>query len=108
MRKAIISVFTSIFLLSGCSTFKPHQISVEPLNPTVTTSSTLPADLQIEIHSKDMPRPDLNGYRISSYSYPPDINPPLPHYDAQTQRARDSAANVGAAPTKTTANRLTT
>ncbi|WP_296063411.1 YajG family lipoprotein [uncultured Amphritea sp.] len=107
MRKAIISVFTSIFLLSGCSTFKPHQISVEPLNPTVTTSSTLPADLQIEIHSKDMRSSDLIGYRISRFSDRAEINLPLPASEALTQGARAAVVKLGAVPTQSADTRLT-
>ena len=107
MRKAIISVFTSIFLLSGCSTFKPHQISVEPLNPTITSQSALPANLQIEVHSKDMRSSDIIGYRISRFSDRAEVSLPLPATEALIQGTRAAVIKLGAIPAPSANTRLT-
>ncbi|WP_428036342.1 YajG family lipoprotein [Amphritea sp.] len=106
MRKAIISIIGSIFLLSGCSTFKPHQVSVEPLHPTVTAQSVLPADLQIEVQARDMRSSDVIGYRISRFSDRAAVNLPLPAAEALRQGAKVAVVKLGAIPVQTADTRL--
>jgi uncharacterized lipoprotein YajG len=106
MRKAIISIIGSIFLLSGCSTFKPHQVSVEPLHPTVTAQSVLPADLKIEVQGKDMRSSDVIGYRISRFSDRAEVNLPLPAAEALRQGARVAVVKLGAAPALSSETKL--
>jgi uncharacterized lipoprotein YajG len=107
MRKAIISIIGSIFLLSGCSTFKPHQVSVEPLHPTVTAQSTLPANLQIEVQSKDMRNSDVIGYRISRFSDRAEVTLPVPASEALKQGARVAIVKLGAIPAPSADTKLT-
>ncbi len=107
MRIAILSVITGAILLSGCSTFNPHQVSVEPLHPAVTSQSTLPASLQIEVLSKDMRSSGVIGYRISRFSDRAEVNLPLPAAEALRQGARVAVVKLGATPVDSANTRLT-
>ncbi|BBB26531.1 YajG family lipoprotein [Amphritea japonica] len=107
MRKAILSVITGAILLTGCSTFAPHQVSVEPLHPSITNQSSLPADLQIQILSKDMRSSGLIGFRISRFSDRAEVNLPLPAAEALKQGARIAVVKLGATPVTSADTHLT-
>ncbi|MBQ0785144.1 MAG: hypothetical protein KBT66_12995 [Amphritea sp.] len=107
MRKAILSVITGAILLSGCSTFNPHQVSVEPLHPAVTTQSSLPANLQIEVRSEDMRSSSVIGYRISRFSDRAEVNLPLPATEAIRQGGRIAIVKLGATPVDSSNTRIT-
>jgi len=106
MRKAIISVIGSILLLSGCSTFKPHQVSVESLDPAVTTQSALPANLEIEVQAQDMRGSDVIGYRISRFSDRAEVNLPQPISEALKLGAKTAVVKLGAIPAQSSATKL--
>ncbi|WP_417222513.1 YajG family lipoprotein [Amphritea sp.] len=107
MRKALLSIITGAILLSGCSTFKPHQVSIEPLHPTVSAQASLPSDLQIEVHSQDMRNSDTIGYRISRLSDRAPVNLPTPATEALQQGAKIAVVRLGAAPAPSSDTRLT-
>ena len=107
MRKAILSIMTGAILLSGCSTFNPHQVSVEPLHPVVTTQSNLPTNLQIEVLSKDLRNSDTIGYRISRFSDRAEVNLPLSTTEALTQGGKIAVVKLGATPVDSSNTRLT-
>ncbi|MDO6565101.1 YajG family lipoprotein [Amphritea sp. 1_MG-2023] len=98
MRNAFISIITGAILLSGCSTFQPHQVSIEPLHPAITVQAALPANLQIDVNSKDMRASDIIGYRISRLSDRAPVNLPQPTTAALTQGAKVALVKLGAVP----------
>lgn len=107
MRKAILSILTGAILLSGCSTFDPHRLSVEPLHPAVSSQYSLPANLQIEVLSKDTRHSDLIGFRISRFSDRAEVNLPLPATEALKQGAKVAVVKLGATPATSADTRLT-
>lgn len=107
MRKAILSILTGAILLSGCSTFDPHRLSIEPLHPAVSSQSSLPANLQIEVLSKDTRHSGLIGFRISRFSDRAEVNLPLPATEALKQGAKMAVVKLGATPVTSADTRLT-
>lgn len=107
MRIATLAIITGAILLSGCSTFPPHQVSVEPLHPAITSQSSLPASLEIEVLSKDMRSSGVIGYRISRFSDRAEVNLPLPAAEALRQGARVAIVKLGATPVDAANTRLT-
>ncbi|WP_170167368.1 YajG family lipoprotein [Amphritea balenae] len=103
----IVSLTTALLMLSGCSTFNPHQLSIEPLHPSVNQQISLPAELEVEVISKDMRSSALIGFRISRLSDRAEVNLPLPATQALTDGAKVALVKLGATPTLSADTKLT-
>lgn len=106
MRKAVISILASLLLLTGCSTFHPHQLSVQPLHPAVNQDLQLPASLKIEIQSQDLRSSGLIGFRISRLSDRAEVNLPLPVAEALREGVKAGVVKLGATPATTADTKL--
>jgi len=103
MRKLLIFL-ASVILLSGCSTFQPHQVTLQSLHPEINKQTSLPASLNVSVVTRDMRSSSLLGFRISRLSDRAEVHLPLPATDALTEAARIALVKLGATPVQTGSN----
>ncbi len=101
MRRLLTLCLTGTLLLTGCSGFNPHQLTVQPLHPTINPDHQLPESLKVDVSSRDMRSSALIGFRVGRFSDRAEVNLPLPANKALTDAARVALVKLGATPVST-------
>lgn len=98
MRRLLTACVVGTLLLTGCSGFNPHQLTVQPLHPDINQTHRLRESLRIDISSRDMRSSSLIGFRVGRFSDRAEVNLPLPSHRALTDAARIAVTKLGATP----------
>lgn len=98
MFKTTTLIIGCLLILSGCSSFNPHQVSLQAIHPDINQNLSLPAQLNIVIESRDVRPSALIGFRLGRFSDRAAVNLPVPASAALVQGGKVAIVKLGATP----------
>ncbi|MEH6579917.1 MAG: YajG family lipoprotein [Amphritea sp.] len=98
MLKITTLIVSCLLILSGCSSFKPHQINLQPIHPDIGKNLSLPKNLNVAVESRDVRSSPLIGFRLGRFSDRAEVNLPIPATTSLTEGGKVAIVKLGATP----------